>query len=407
MNKVNKINNPLSDEVSHQYEKWVYPEPILDLPAWLENNWQWFDPSHASRMLWPNQDYKPDLDILIAGCGTNQAAVYAYTNPEAKVVAMDVSQSSLDHHQFLKEKYGLKNLELHLLPIEEVNVLNRDFDLIVSTGVLHHLANPQLGLNALAKCLRQDGVMALMLYAKYGRIGVEILQSVFHDLGLSQESTPVHIIRDALEILPQDHPVRSYLAIAPDLKFDAGVVDTFLHIREQSYSINECIELVSAAGLVFQDLFLKSPYYPPHSALGEFYSNVRTLPESQQWSIMERINFRNACHFFTACREDRPKEKYKIDFTSEEIFNLVPSLRYRCSLEGSKLSRPNWSLTLNPQEIEIIQRVDGLLSVTEILKQASNSPVIKGQNQTDLRMFGKALFQKLWQLDFLSMGLKP
>jgi hypothetical protein len=122
---------------------------------------------------------------------------------------------------------------------------------------------------------------------------------------------------------------------------------------------------------------------------------------------MERINFRNACHFFTACREDRPKEKYKIDFTSEEIFNLVPSLRFRCALEGSKLSRHNWSCTLNPQEKEILQRVDGLLSIAEILKQASNSPVIKGQNQTDLRRFGKALFQKLWQLDFLAMGLKP
>ena len=73
--------DPLADVVTGQYEAWVYPEPIQDLPAWLVSNWQWFDPSHSHRLFWPDRDYTPDLDILIAGCGTNQAAVFAYTNP--------------------------------------------------------------------------------------------------------------------------------------------------------------------------------------------------------------------------------------------------------------------------------------------------------------------------------------
>jgi len=88
------------------------------------------------------------LDILIASCGTNQAAVFAYTNPGSKVVALDVSTASLAHHQRLKERYGLQNLELHHLPIESLGHLNRHFDLIVSTGVLHHLADPTAGLKA-------------------------------------------------------------------------------------------------------------------------------------------------------------------------------------------------------------------------------------------------------------------
>ncbi len=75
--------NPLSDVISTQYERWMYPQPILDLPSWLAGNWEWFDPSHAHRIFWPNLNYKPDLNILIAGCGTNQAAVFAYTNPES------------------------------------------------------------------------------------------------------------------------------------------------------------------------------------------------------------------------------------------------------------------------------------------------------------------------------------
>lgn len=94
--------NPLDDSVARQYERWIYPEPIEDLPGWLAHNWQWFDPSHAHRLFWPDRPYRPDLDILIAGCGTNQAAVFAYTNPGAKVVALDVSAASLAHHRSLK-----------------------------------------------------------------------------------------------------------------------------------------------------------------------------------------------------------------------------------------------------------------------------------------------------------------
>ena len=398
--------NPLSDVVSSQYERWMYPQPILDLPNWLAGNWEWFDPSHAHRIFWPSLDYKPDLNILIAGCGTNQAAVFAYTNPEAKVVAIDVSQSSLDHHRYLKNKYKMKNLELHLLPIEDVSKLNCDFDLIVSTGVLHHLEEPLRGLKALAECLRQDGVIAIMLYAKYGRIGVEMMQSIFRDIGLYQNDASVLMIRDLLAVLPQNHPVRSYMEIAPDLQFDVGLVDTFLHNREQSYSIEECFNLVKSAGLVFQDLFMKSPYYPPHSSTSKFYSSMTELPEVRQWSIMERINSTNACHFFTACRQDRQQKNYKIDFTSVAMADYVPSFRYRCTLNDCILTRYDWSICLDLVEMTIVQQVDGRRTIKEIMDRASKSGVFVKSNQVDFEKNGQLLFHRLWQLDFLSMGLK-
>jgi len=208
-------DHPLADVVSAQYRKWVYPEPIGDLPSWLAGNWQWFDPSHAQRMFWPDRDHRPDLEILIAGCGTNQAAVFAYTNPGATVVAVDVSQPSLDHQRFLKEKYRLRNLDLHLLPIEEVGTLGRDFDLVVSTGVLHHMASPEAGMRALAACLRPHGVAAIMLYARHGRIGVEMMQAIFREIGLGQDEASLFTVKEAIALLPADHPVRSYLSFAP------------------------------------------------------------------------------------------------------------------------------------------------------------------------------------------------
>ena len=50
--------------------------------------------------------------------------------------------------------------------------LGADFDFINAHGVLHHLADPVLGLRALRGVLRLEGVIAVMVYAPYGRAGV-------------------------------------------------------------------------------------------------------------------------------------------------------------------------------------------------------------------------------------------
>jgi hypothetical protein len=300
----------------------------------------------------------------------------------------------------------LKNLELHLLPIEEVRHLDRDFDLIISTGVLHHLADPKKGMQALSTCLRRDGVIALMLYAKYGRIGVEILQTVVQDLNLPQNEASILLTRDMLGILAPDHPIKSYMNIAPDLQFDAGLVDTFLHGRDRSYSIPDCIDLVHSADLEFQDLFLKSPYYLPTDTENAFYSSIVNLPQQQQWSMMERINVKNACHFFMACRKDRPKDNYEINFSSNKLGDFVPSLRYRCALNGNLLSRHNWSTTLDHLEAALLHQVNGQLTINDIIDQVSATESLRHHGPSTLKAIGKALFKKLWQLDFLAMGLE-
>ena len=397
--------DPLADVVSGQYRTWVYPEPIVDLPGWLAGNWQWFDPSHAHRMFWPDRDARPDLDILIAGCGTNQAAVFAHTNPRAQVVAIDVSGPSLDHHRALKEKYNLTNLELHLLPIEEAGTLGRDFDLIVSTGVLHHMASPEAGIRALAGLLRPHGVAAIMLYARYGRIGVEIMQAIFREIGLTQDEASLFTVKEAIAILPADHPVRSYLSFAPDLRFDAGLVDTFLHGRDRSYTVDDCLDLVASAGLVFQGWFLKSSYEPPAPPRGGFYEAVAALPDRQRWGVMERINTRNACHFFTACRADRPPATYAIDPASPAVLDAVPHFRHRCGLDGTSVFRHDWRLPLEPAQAALVRFVDGHRTLREIVAQAAVDPATAGHAPERLEAVARTLFASLVNRDFLVLGL--
>lgn len=398
--------SPTADIVAQQYQKWQYPEPIQNLEFWLRDNWQWYDPSHAHRIFWPDRPYQPDMDILIAGCGTNQAAVFAYTNRAAKVLAVDVSQPSLDHTRHLKDKYGLKNLETKLLPIEELPGLDRTFDLIISTGVLHHMAEPPVGMQALADCLRPDGVAALMLYARYGRIGVELMQSIFRELDLHQDEKSLQMVKYALTSLSSDHPLQSYLSIAPDLQFDAGLVDTFLHGRDRSYTVDDCIDLVESAGLVFGEWFLKTSYYPPMLTEpdNEFFAAVNGLPDRKLWAVMERVRTTNACHFFTACKAERPERTYRIDFTSGQARDYVPLMRLRAGVRGQQIDRPGWTLNLSPTHLAFAQHVDGDRTIAEIAEQVALGGLVGG-DQAELESIGLELFEGLWRTDFIAVDL--
>lgn len=388
--------DPREDLVARQYKKWQYPEPIENLEAWLTTNWDWFDPSHSHRIFWPNQVYQPEMDILVAGCGTNQAPTLAYTNPQARVVGIDISQESLDHGRYLQHKHGLKNLELVLLPIEEVGSLGRDFDLIVSSGVLHHMASPQAGMNSLAAVLRPDGVAAIMLYARYGRIGVEMMQAVFHDMGLRQDEDSLRLVRSGLNWLDASHPARTYAAIAPDLGYDAGLVDTFLHGRDVSFTVQDCLDLVERSGLVFQDWFQKTALHPPTLVEpdNEFLAAVSMLPERQMWSVMEPLRNTYGCHLFTACRRERHTAEYRVDFSAPNAPDYVPLWRLRAGLDGPHAVRPGWAILLSPVHLELAGQIDGDRSIGEIADRCAQ-PVAETLE----------LFRQLWRMDFIATDL--
>lgn len=396
-----------TDVVSRDYQ--TYPEPIHDLEAWTDSNWEWFDPAHAHSTLWPDRDYKPDLDILIAGGGTNQAAVFAYTNRSAKVLAVDTSQPSLDHLQYLKDKYGLWNLELHRVPIDELPSLKRNFDLIVSTGSLQHLPDPVAGMTALKGCLRRDGVVGVMVYAKYGQMGVEMLQSAFRDLDMGHDDASVEMVKEVITALPMEHPVHNYFKMAPvSAQSDAALADTFLRGPERNYSVDECIDLATSAGLAFQGWFINAPYYPhdwfrPGSPLDQA---VSALPEAKLWSVVERLHVMNASHLFMACRSDRPKKSYEIDFSTPECLEYVPRMRMRCGIEGDEIFRPNWRMQATPAQVRFLQHVNGKRTIRQIADRVAKSGESPGASADDLEEFGRRLFESLWRLDFAAMTLK-
>ena len=194
-----------SDEVRDFYERMPYPAPLTNLDE-HRNLYRNQDRRRAEfHLMWPAGQPRANQEILVAGCGTSQAARYALREPDAQITAIDVSDTSLRYTRELQRKYNLGNLELHQLPIESVREIGRSFDLVVCTGVLHHLPDPDFGLRALRDVLQPNGAMRLMVYARYGRAGIYMMQEYCRLLQINASVEDLRSLGATLEMLPTDH----------------------------------------------------------------------------------------------------------------------------------------------------------------------------------------------------------
>ena len=97
-------------EVKDFYEKMPYPPPLTTLEEHRELYKNPVRRATQFHLLWPAEPLRENLEILVAGCGTSQAARYALREPNARVIGIDLSETSLRYTNALKQKYDLKNL---------------------------------------------------------------------------------------------------------------------------------------------------------------------------------------------------------------------------------------------------------------------------------------------------------
>ena len=112
----------VAQAVSAFYERHPYPPPVDDLDSYRRS---WTDDRRRvdACLFWPAEPYRDDRRILVAGCGTSQAAKVALRWPRAQVVGIDVSGISIQQTERLKRKHSIENLELQQLPVERATQL--------------------------------------------------------------------------------------------------------------------------------------------------------------------------------------------------------------------------------------------------------------------------------------------
>jgi hypothetical protein len=105
-----------------------------------------------------------------------------------------------------------------------------------------------------------------------------------------------------------------------------------------------------------------------------------------------------------ACRTDRPKGSYTIDFSADRCLDYVPEMRLYCGLSGTDIVKPGVRMSLNAAQLPFVQHLDGQRTIRHIAELvAQREPSLHGA--ADLEKFARTLFQSLWRLDFVAMAL--
>jgi SAM-dependent methyltransferase len=394
-----------SDEVRAFYESHPYPAPLSNLDRHRE---LYRNPDRrraASLLLWPTERPRPDRKILVAGCGTSQAVIHAMREPDAQVCGVDVSETSLSHSRELQRKYGVENLDLRRLAIEEVSSLGLAFDEIVCTGVLHHLPDPDLGLRSLRAVLARDGALHIMVYAAYGRAGVYMMQDYCRLLGVRANEEDLRQLGATIGALSPDHPIAAVANRAKDFRQPDALADALLHPVDRAFTVPELYTWLERCGLRFARWHEQAPYLPQCGAIAAMPHAARlaALPPPAQHAAVELLRGTMTKHDFIAYRDDCVGESQPIAFDGEAWLGAVPVrlpwtlvVRERLPHDAAAVlinrahAYPDLALAINAAQERVFAAIDGRRTVGEILRDASASARLD---------HGREFMARLWRYD--------
>jgi SAM-dependent methyltransferase len=396
------VSEPASaDQVGAFYETHPYPPPVDDLDAY-RRNWDDRRRRAESHLFWPAEPYREDRSILVAGCGTTQAAHYAVRWPRARVIGIDVSIRSIAFTQGLKRKHALDNLEARKLPVERAGELGQTFEHVVCTGVLHHLPDPDAGLRALRNVLAPAGVINVMVYAPYGRAGIYILQDYCRRLGIGRTDPEIRDLAASLKALPPDHPLAALLRTSPDFASTAGLADALLHPQDRSYSVPQLMDFLGRADLSFGRWVRQAPYLPQCGAMAStpHKSKIVELPLESQYAAMELFRGTMVRHSAVAYRRDRPVQGASVDFDGDAWLGYTPIrlpdtlvVRDRLPLGATAVlinrnhAYTDLYLPIDAAQERLLAATDGERTIAEICREPGDQSI------------ARTFFQQLWLWD--------
>ena len=102
----------------------------------------------------------------------NRKANFNYSGiNDVDIFAIDISKSSLAYAKRKTDQYKIQNIKYYQTDLLNIDLLNESFDMIICTGVLHHMEKPFEGLKSLCKVLKPNGFMKLVFIVQLlGRI---------------------------------------------------------------------------------------------------------------------------------------------------------------------------------------------------------------------------------------------
>ena len=408
-----------SDPVRHQYEAYPYPlrdpnyELIRLIVREVENLGQINHFVFGGR-----QSFGPGTRILVAGGGTGDEVVYFGEQLKTRggsVTYLDQSLASMAVARTRVEKRGLTNVEFQQGRIEDVSVeALGTFDYIHSIGVLHHIADPALGLQRLAALLRPGGGMGLMVYGLYGRQGNYQLQALAKKLFMPEQPLPSQVdeMVTVINSLPPDHPFfrgGGKPSTVEWIKQDPNeLVDAVLHARDRPFTVGDVYDWLASAslGLIeFVPFLVNKPgatfftlFYDPCSYITDpgLVARLRAMPARARHEIAELINGRIDLHCFYASKT----ADVEAVLTAPDMVPYLMCQRRCFSFTDDKMTVTTYadlSFTLpsTPVAKMLFELMDGERTVAEIIQEGYLILDRAGHEMINLHVAFQELFNTL------------
>jgi tetratricopeptide (TPR) repeat protein/SAM-dependent methyltransferase len=255
--RLTAIEHAVSIAVRQQYEDNPYPSWTKLAPAD-----EWSSIGAYVRNLFPLAQFdgpgKPDSDILVAGCGTGQQSIEtARRFPHARVLAVDLSVASLGYARMKTETAQVSNIEYAHADLLQLGAIDRTFDMIEVTGVLHHLDDPMRGWQVLLSLLRSRGLMRLGLYSRLARADVRAARAWIAERGYRATPDDIRQCRQEMMAWDKDAPF-AQLSRSPDFASTSACRDLLFHVHESQLTLVEIERFLANEELDFLGFELES-----------------------------------------------------------------------------------------------------------------------------------------------------
>lgn len=243
------------------------------------------------------------LRVLDAGCGRGVGLLAeASVQPDIEYLGIDLNTRALAEVDEQARARGLSNVrtaEVDLVTLEGLEVPEGGFDVIRSSGVIHHLDDPTAALERLAStALAPHGAVTLMVYARAGRARITrvaraVQAATDSELPLAERVEHARALcRAVADVASLDCPFAD-AARCPDAEF----VDRYLHPRERTYDVVELVEMVTDAGLV-----------PVQLSDGERWSPAAHIDDP---AVLARVEARPALEQLVAVEALAPPDRHE------------------------------------------------------------------------------------------------
>lgn len=283
------IEDVVSLQVQNQYEKNPYPRWIKAVSAgkgmyvveYLSQRFPLTCFNHHT------VNDNNSVDILIAGCGTGQHPIgTAQRFQGAKVLAVDLSLSSLGYAKRKTSELGLTSIEYAQADLLKMGSLGRSFDVIESCGVLHHLSDPWTGWHVLLSLLRPGGFMKVGLYSEMARRGVSRIRTLIDAQGYGTTVDEIRRCRQNLLDLDKSENYGPAL-INQDFFSISTCRDLLFHAHEHLFTLTSIDRFLKDNSLLFLGFEIDKRVLKMYKSR---FPDDRTATNLVQWNMFESEN---------------------------------------------------------------------------------------------------------------------